>query len=143
MTRHRLALLMSALLATAAIAVTGCSDDDDSGASETAAKGPAFKETVNVTGTGYHPRRARILVGGSITWINRDPTRPHTAETAPGSYKDLPGGEDQSFDTHTLSWGEPYTVTFHKPGSYSYGSSYDGGSEWEGQVDVIEKIPPR
>lgn len=99
-----------------------------------------FEETVVITKDGYRPTHARVSTGGSVTWINRDPSGPHTAETKPGDYEDMPGGEDASFDTHALSWEEPYTVTFHKPGTYRYGSSYDFA--WEGTVTVIDRVPP-
>lgn len=131
---------LCAVVAAAVVgaASTGCSNDDSPGADR--ASTPSFGETVTITGSGYHPSKARVLVGGRVTWINRDPHGVHTAETRPGDYEDLPGGEDQSFDTHILSWGEPYTVTFHKPGTYRYRSSYD--QTWSGTVDVIERRPP-
>lgn len=135
--RSSAAVVVASLLV---LAVSGCSDDS-SERDARAHEGVPFKETVVITSSGYHPRRAEILVGGSITWINKDPTEAHTAETPPGRHRHTTNGEKVSFDTHTLSWGEPYTVTFHKPGTYSYESSFDFGME--GVVEVAERKPPR
>jgi plastocyanin len=132
-------VLGALVVAATGIAIAGCSGDDEA---TTASEPPAsFEETVTIAGSGYRPEEARVLVGGSVTWINRDPESSHTAETEPGRYEALPGGEDVSFDTHTLSWGEPYTVTFHKPGTYSYLCAYH--SEMKGTVEVVEREPPR
>jgi plastocyanin len=99
-----------------------------------------FRATVDISESRYRPAHARILVGGSVTWINRDPDTTHTAETRPGDYTDLPGGERQDFDTHTLTWNEPYTVTFHKPATYAYHCSFH--FDMEGTIDVVERRPP-
>lgn len=146
MTFDRPTSVISALLATlslGAISMLGCSQDGDD-ASRTARPTDIapFKVRVTITAAGYRPRHVRVRVGGQVTWINRDPKGQHTAETPRGVYDDLPGGENQSFDTHTLSWLEPYTVTFHKPGSYDYSSSYDVGPEWNGKIDVLSPQPP-
>lgn len=121
-----------------AVGAAGCGDSD--GGPADGAKRIPFKATVVIKKSGYHPREVSVLTGGSVTWINRDPDEPHTAETEPGRYENLPGGEKGSFDTHSLSWGEPYTVVFHKPGTYAYTSSYDFG--WKGLVNVIDRAPP-
>jgi plastocyanin len=131
-----LALLLGSGLVCGCSAGGSADDDAKNGTRQV-----PFKETVVITKMGFHPRDAEVLTGGSITWVNRDPDAPHTAETKPGRYEHTPGDEDASFDTHTLFWGEPYTVTFHKPGTYSYGSSYDFG--WKGTVSVIDRALPR
>jgi plastocyanin len=129
-----------ALAVTLALAIGGCgsaqsaSQDPDDGQ-----RAPA-KVTVDVYPNGYRPAEAEVLVGGSITWIGRDRAGEHTAETDRGRYANLPGGENQDFDTHTLTWGEPYTVTFHKPGTYSYHCSFHFGMK--GTVTAVERVPP-
>jgi plastocyanin len=130
---------LSLLLLGGALLSAGCGGDDPRPTHDPNPGDVPFKETVTITKDGFKPRTARVLVGGSITWINRDPTGEHTAESLKGQYDKLPGGQDASFDTHTLSWGEPYTVTFHVPGSYEYESSVD---EWRGRIDVVLLEPP-
>lgn len=127
-----------------AVVLAGCSTEGESGGGPTRARSAALplEETVAISQSRYLPAEARIRVGGSITWINRDPGVLHTAETEAGAYEALPGGEDQSFDTHTLSWREPYTVTFHKPGTYSYICSLH--PSMRGTVNVLElPLPTR
>jgi len=130
--------------------VAGCSGDDEkqqpvsttSAALEqaTSAHGEVpFEETVLITKSGYRPRSARVLLGGTVTWINVDPEDTHTAETKDPRYEDMPGGQDVSFDSHTLLWEEPYTATFHFPGRIEYESSFD---DFTGRVDVIARTPP-
>lgn len=127
---------------TASIALLGCAaDGDDDDAGDASASRSLFKTTVKISQSRYRPARARVLVGGSVTWVNWDRSAPHTAETLDASYRDMSGGEDQSFDTHTLSWGEPYTVTFHKPGTYTYFCSFD--PRMRGEVEVTVMRPPR
>lgn len=131
---------MRALAVAALVAIAGCGDDDSDRAEADRGAGVPFRERVVITETGYHPADAKVLVGGTVTWVNRDPGKSHTAETDKG-FKVTPSGEDGSFDTHTLTWGEPYTVTFHVPGSYSYSSSLD--ADFRGTVEVIMREPPR
>ena len=94
---------------------------------------PPFKARVEITKDGYRPRHVRILVGGQVTFVNMDKTQAHTAET-----KDLPDGESDNneFDTHSLRWEEPYTITFHKPEEVTY---YDSLSDFSGTVEAVPK----
>lgn len=94
---------------------------------------PPFKTRVIITDEGYHPKHVRILVGGSVTFVNLDRV-PHTAET--GSIRE--GLTDSNeFDTHTLAWEEPYTVVFHKPEKVEYHSSLD--PDMKGTVEAVTK----
>jgi plastocyanin len=126
-------LLLSAL-------VVGCGDDDDGATAQVGnapdsgdSKNPPMKARVEITKSGYRPRHVRILVGGTVTFVNMD-RDPHTAETG-----DLPEGlsDNNEFDTHVLTWEEPYTVYFHKPETVEYRSSLD--PEMIGTVEAVPK----
>lgn len=140
--------LICAVLLGAAFA--GCGGDDDDGGKATANDGastaaqsddsgnPPLHARVEITKNGYKPRNVRILVGGTVTFVNVDRTA-HTAET-----QDLGGGandpeavtDNNEFDTHTLVWEEPYTITFHKPEKVEY---HDAFSEMTGTVEAVPK----
>jgi len=124
-------------LVLAAIPGLACSDDDDPAAGKGPAQPAPFERTVTVAESGYKPKLARVLVGGSITWVNRDKSSPHTAETQSRDTPERPWDEEQDFDTHTLTWGEPYTVTFHKPGAFEYHCSFH--SDMKGTVVVLAR----
>jgi len=122
-----------------AIAVlAGCGEDDEPepnrGAASSGYENPPFTARVEITKDGYRPRDVRILVGGRVTFVNVDASEIHTAQTA-----DLPDGpsDDNEFDTHSLTWEEPYTVTFHKPGKIVYYNSLEHGMK--GTVEAVPK----
>ncbi len=129
--------------AVAAVLVAGCGGDGDEGSAgeKTVAnvtgdyENPPMHARVEITEKGYRPKHARILVGGTVTFVNMDPNNPYTAET-----KDLPEGtsDNNEFDTHTLTWEEPYTVTFHKPEKVTYFNSFD--STMTGTVEAVSKV---
>jgi plastocyanin len=130
----------------AALVLGACGDDSGAPEAKTPLEratsprdGVPFEETVTITKSGYRPRVARVLLGGTVTWINLDPKGPHTAQTPEDRYEGLPGGQDTSFDSHTLSWEEPYSVSFHFPGTFDYESSYDS---FTGKVEVVSRNPP-
>jgi plastocyanin len=119
----------------------GCGDEGkDSGGEATTAttvegyENPPMHARVEITSKGYRPKHTRILVGGTVTFVNMDPDEEHTAET-----KDLPEGasDNNEFDTHTLTWEEPYTITFHKPEKVTYFDSFD--STMTGTVEALAK----
>jgi plastocyanin len=121
--------------------VTGCSDDDGSAAAGSVKPNPPIKATVDIVKSRYVPAKTRVLAGGTVTFMNLDENEPHTAETQ-DSMVTTPGDPfdpEADFDTHTLSWGEPYTVTFHKPGHYEFVCSYD--PDMKGTVDVLLADP--
>jgi plastocyanin len=122
----------------------GCGDGEAPSPLELATTprdGIPFEQVVQITRSGYKPAEVRVLTGGKVTWINLDPVRKHTVETTNPQYKKMPGGKDASFDSHTLSWEEPYTATFLSPGTFLYTSSYD--STWKGEVTVVEREVPK
>jgi plastocyanin len=122
-------------LASVVIAA-GCSDENGPPAYEA---GPApFEQTVAITGSGFHPAKPRILVGGSITFVNHDPKTLHVAETSGGDSN--PKSSEDAFDTYPLTWEEPYTIEFHKPGTYPYFCVLD--SRMQGEIEVVMREPP-
>ncbi len=134
-----------AIAATVLIGVLagGCGGDSEAPSplelATTPHDGLPFEQVVRITRSGYRPAKVRVLAGGKVTWVNVDPAGKHTVETTNPFYKKLPGGADGSFDSHTLSWEEPYTVVFHAPGTFRYTSSFD--FSWKGEVTVVEREP--
>lgn len=123
---------------------SGCGGDSDTPSplelATTPRDGIPFERVVLITRSGYRPAKVEVLAGGKVTWVNVDPLADHTVETFNPFYKKLPNGSDGSFDSHQLSWEEPYTVTFHTPGTFQYTSSYDSGRR--GEVTVVERKRP-
>lgn len=66
------------------------------------------KNTVDVEGFAFAPTSLTIKAGESVTWTNKDSVG-HSATA-----------DDDSFDTGVFSQGESESVTFDKPGTYSY-----------------------
>jgi len=133
----------------AAAVVAGCGgDDDDGGAKAEGATAtdaaqsddgvnPPMHARVEITQKGYKPKNVRILVGGTVTFVNVDKTESHTAQTA-----DLPptASDNNEFDTHTLAWEEPYKIYFHKPEKVTYYNSLEPGMS--GTVEAVRKVDP-
>ena len=131
-------LVLAALTAT--VMGGGCGNDDGARAGSGGERA-AFRKTVTISDSRYHPAHTQVLIGGSVTWVNQDPVVNHTAETVSPRYRHTTGGERADFDTHALTWKEPYTVTFHKPGTYTYYCSFH--SEMKGEVEVVVRTPPQ
>ncbi|HEV7808190.1 MAG TPA: plastocyanin/azurin family copper-binding protein [Solirubrobacteraceae bacterium] len=107
-----------ALGCSASVLAGGCGDDG-AGATTTASVrvarpgGPAVKAaTIDVASFKYRPQSVTLAAGGRVTWVNRD-TAPHTAQNT---------GEDgpAQFDTGRLTRGRHRSITFSKPGTYTY-----------------------
>jgi plastocyanin len=135
---------LAALLLAIALIAPGCADDADStpvDPSQQIQKDAQFHEIVEVDANGFTPAKARVLVGGDVTFINRDtdPRNYHSAESEglfkPTKFYD----EDTSFDTHSLTWNEPYTVVLHKPGTYEYVCTFH--KDMKGIIDVFTRTP--
>lgn len=122
------------LACLAALAAAGCGDDGPDRPAANDPRNPPFEARVEITDAGYRPKHVKILVGGSVTFVNMDRRNVHTAET-----EDLPDGPSDSneFDTHSLTWEEPYTVTFHKPEKVTYRNSLD--PDMTGTVEAVVK----
>ncbi len=123
-----------ALIAAGALVLAGCGDDGESDAA-----GAAVPTTVEIVDGRYDPEKVRVLVGEAVTWVNLDGGVLHTAQTK--SREDGGWREEEDFDTHTLTWEEPYTVTFHKPGTFAYYCSFH--PSMKGTVEVATRpLPP-
>lgn len=68
----------------------------------------AAKNTVTIANFAFSPAALTIKSGESVTWTNRD-TPAHSATA-----------DDNSFDTGLLNSGESKSITFRKPGTFTY-----------------------
>jgi len=64
--------------------------------------------SIDIANFAFLPKTMTLKKGATVTWINQD-TVAHTATA-----------DDASFDTGLLAKGESGSVTFDKPGTYSY-----------------------
>ncbi len=64
--------------------------------------------SVAIRGFAFSPGNLQVPVGAKVTWTNDD-SAPHTATA-----------KDGSWDTGTLDQGQSATLTFDKPGDYTY-----------------------
>ena len=62
----------------------------------------------------YSPYEAKVSVGGTVTWVNKD-TATHTATSGT-----ITKGPDSKFDTGLISAGGKFSQKFDKSGSYDY-----------------------
>ena len=131
-----------ATLAVAAVLLSsGCSNDDSPtiDPSRTLQKNARFHQVVEIYDSGFKPRNTRLLVGGSVTFVNRDPDNDHNAQSD-GLFKATKAHPEQTaFDTHLLTWNEPYTITFHHYGTHEYVCTFH--SDMKGTVDVFTRTP--
>ena len=72
------------------------------------ADGHSTAHTVTIRGFAFEPANITIKAGDTITWVNADDAR-HSAW-------DL----NDQFDTGLLSKGQSASLTFTKPGTFSY-----------------------
>lgn len=73
---------------------------------------PGRHASVKIVNYKFVPPVLTIKVGSRVTWGNKDGTA-HTATADKGS-----------FDTGTLNKGQRMTITFHKPGTFTYHCSF-------------------
>ena len=110
--RKAIALLVTcgALAGTA-----GCGGDDETttaaaqsqpATSTTATAGPTG--TIDIADFKYDPETVTVKAGSEVTWTNSDAAA-HTATA-----------DDSSFDTGDLDQGDSKSVTFDKPGRFTY-----------------------
>lgn len=64
--------------------------------------------SVAIRGFAFSPGNLQVPVGAKVTWTNDD-SAPHTATA-----------KDGSWDTGILNQGQSVTITFDKPGDYTY-----------------------
>jgi plastocyanin len=63
---------------------------------------------------------ATIPVGGSVTWVNADPYKPHTVMATDATDGAWFGGETSA----TIPSGKSFVVTFPKAGMFEYTTVY-------------------
>ena len=146
-------LLLIALVAALALAISGCGGDDDetSASSEetvtqtetteetTEAEAPDEEGTSNAPNAGGEPVRSEriemldfefdpqdvtVAVGGKVTWINAGQA-PHNATA-----------DDDSFATEDLDAGKIASETFDEAGSYPYICTIH--PQMTGTIEVVE-----
>jgi plastocyanin len=66
------------------------------------------KTTITIQNYAFGPKTTTVKVGTTVTFINKDAVS-HTATA-----------DDKSFDTGLIAQNAQKTVTFSKPGTYSY-----------------------
>lgn len=72
--------------------------------------GSLRQASVSIDNFKFTPRELSVSVGDTVTWVNRDDV-PHTATS-----RDDPA----TFDSKALDTDDRYSITFTKPGTYSY-----------------------
>lgn len=123
--RSPTALLLVCGALASAIVATGCgggSDSSSSSASTSSSTATAAETTAADTGGGaavstdkieiadfkFGPETVTVKTGTEVTWTNSDDAV-HTATA-----------DDSSFDTGDLNTGDSASVTFDKPGTFTY-----------------------
>jgi plastocyanin len=117
--RKSIALLIACAAITTSAALAGCGGSDSSSTtasptseptSTAAAGGAAAVKTdkVDIADYKFAPETIEVDAGTKVTWTNSDATA-HTATA-----------DDSSFDTGDLDKGDSATVTFDKPGDFTY-----------------------
>jgi plastocyanin len=98
-----------------AIALAGCGGDDSGSATGSESPSTAAASTsavstdkIDISDFKYMPAAVSVEAGARLTWTNSDDAT-HTATA-----------DDSSFDTGDLDHGDSKTITFDKPGTYSY-----------------------
>jgi plastocyanin len=76
---------------------------------------------VTITDKGVTPDTVTVALGGSVTWVNQSSAQVHTATTN--------GTTPVPFDTGGLGPGQSGTLSFATPGTYTYNSATDCGSQ--------------
>ncbi|HEV7888881.1 MAG TPA: plastocyanin/azurin family copper-binding protein [Acidimicrobiales bacterium] len=100
--------LFAAALGLVAGACGGGSGSGSATTETTAGGPPAMTATVQAKDLAFKPSKARIAVGGTVTWEFVDGTVPHNVVA-----------NDSSFKSEILTTGT-FTHTFDKPGTFKY-----------------------
>jgi len=102
-------LALSVSLAACGSSATSSSHSATSSAAPAGAAAPAHGTSVTIKSYAFHPATIVVAKGAKITFTNSDQTA-HTATSTQAGV----------FDTGTLKPGASKTITFTKPGTYSY-----------------------
>ena len=113
-----IALLAAFGVIGAGTIVGGCGGDDSSWTTSTSAESSsttpdasgsaAATDQIEIADFKYDPETVTVDAGTEVTWTNSDDAA-HTATA-----------DDSSFDTGDLDEGDSKSVTFDKPGTFTY-----------------------
>ena len=103
---------------SASVLASGCADEGTGATTTTTVRAaqPGARTvkaaTIDIASFKYLPHSVTLAAGGRVTWVNRD-AAPHTAQNS---------GEagPAQFDTGRLTRGRHRSITFSKPGTYTY-----------------------
>ena len=95
------------------------------------AGGPAG--SVSITKNGFDPSNITVYQGTTVTWANGDGTIYET-------FSHRVVGQDGSFSSMDLGYGDTYSYTFNDPGTFVYQSG--GDSSVTGSITVITGTGP-
>lgn len=88
------------------LTVIGC----DGGEETATTSAPAAEEqTVEIADFAFSPEELTIAAGSTVTWVNQDPSLPHTATS-----------DDEVFDSGSLTEGGEFSFTFDEAGTFAY-----------------------
>jgi plastocyanin len=88
------------------LTVIGC----DGGEETATTSAPAAEEqTVEIADFAFSPEGLTIAAGSTVTWVNQDPSLPHTATS-----------DDEVFDSGSLTEGGEFSFTFDEAGTFAY-----------------------
>ncbi len=120
MRRHA---LLAALLSAALLAGCGGGDDDKADTKGAATSAPT--DTIRIADFLYEPDPATVKAGTKITVRNAD-SAPHTLTQT---------GDARSFDSDTIRGKSSGSVTFSKPGTFTYFCEFH--ATMKGTVTVV------
>lgn len=105
-----------ALIAVLALGACGSDDKQDSGSAKTEATSSAGGAAlsgdapVEIVGFEFKPQKITLKPGTKVTWTNGDTAIHSVKDTSPLA---TPVSKD-------MAKGDPFSITYEKPGSYSY-----------------------
>jgi len=101
---------LSLLILSGLFLFTGCGGKSSNNSMNPTSTGttPVAAASVSIQNFAFSPSVVHVIVGGSVTWTNKDAT-PHTATDIAGS-----------FDSGSLATDGTYKMTFATAGTYTY-----------------------
>jgi plastocyanin len=99
--------MLSAMAALCGVAVPGMAADASSSSAAASSKGKSIEVTIEKF--AFQPKALNVPVGTKVVWTNKD-EEPHTVTSAGELFK----------SSMALDGGDTYSVTFAKPGTYTY-----------------------
>jgi plastocyanin len=100
----RSAAFGTSLVAAVALALALIHENNQVGAPDA----PIEPTQVSIDNFSFSPQSVEVLAGTTVTWINHDDV-PHTIKDTARQFK-----------SNTLDTDDSYSLTFTKPGEYSY-----------------------